>query len=113
KAGPSVGDIVPGIFAALGSVSAVRHAERTGEGQFVDVAMYDGIFAICEQIVYSHSYLGEVPEPSGNGHPLLCPFDVFPASDGFVTIAAPLDHLWHDLCLVMERPDLAGDESLV
>lgn len=113
KAGPSVGDIVPGIFAALGIVSAVRHAERTGEGQFVDVAMYDGIFAICEQIVYRHSYLGEVTEPSGNGHPFLCPFDVFPASDGFVTIAAPLDHLWHDLCLVMDRPDLAGDPDLV
>lgn len=113
KAGPSVGDIIPGIIAALGIVAAVRHAERTGEGQFVDVAMYDSILAICEQIIYRNSYLGEVTVPSGNGHPFLCPFDVFPAKDGFVTIAAPLDHIWHELCLLMERPDLAADADLV
>ncbi len=112
KAGPSVGDIIPGLMMALAITAAVRHAERSGEGQFVDVGMYDTILAICEQIVYRKSYLDETTVPSGNGHPFLCPFDVFPAKDGWVTIAAPLDHIWHDVALLIGRPDLAEDPAL-
>lgn len=112
KAGASIGDIIPGMTMALAIVSAARHAERTGEGQFVDIAMYDTIFAICEQLVYRYSYLGEITEPSGNGHPFLCPFDVFPAKDGWVTIAAPLDHIWHEVALLIGRTDLAEDPEL-
>ncbi|MBI5947042.1 MAG: CoA transferase [Chloroflexi bacterium] len=112
RAGPALGDIVPGMMTALGIVAAVYSASRTGRGQFLDVAMYDTVLALCEQIVYRYYYLGEVTEPSGNAHPFLCPFDVFPTSDGAVTIAAPLDHLWHRLCLLIDRPDLAGDDSL-
>ncbi len=112
RAGPAIGDIVPGMMTALGIVAAVFRASRTGQGQFLDVGMYDTVLALCEQIVYRHSYLGEVTEPSGNGHPFLCPFDVFPASYGHVAICAPLDHLWQELCRAMERPDLAADETL-
>jgi len=113
RAGPAVGDIVPGMITALGIVSAVYRASRTGRGQFVDVAMYDTVLALCEQIVYRYYYLGEVTEPSGNGHPFLCPFDVFPTNDGAVAICAPLDHLWQELCRCMGRPDLAADETLI
>ncbi len=112
RAGPAIGDIVPGMVTALGIVSAVLHAWRTGEGQFLDVGMYDAVLAICEQIVYRYFYLGEVTEPSGNAHPFLCPFDVFPTSDGHVAICAPLDHLWQELCRCMDRPDLASDQGL-
>jgi crotonobetainyl-CoA:carnitine CoA-transferase CaiB-like acyl-CoA transferase len=51
KAGPGVGDIYPGTLAALGVVSAIHAARRTGQGQFLDVAMYDAILALCEMIV--------------------------------------------------------------
>ena len=112
KVGPGVGDIVPGMLAALGILAAVRHAERTGRGQFVDVAMYDAVLALCERIVYRYSYIGEVAEPEGNSHPFLCPFDVFPASDGNVTIAAPFDHIWQELCRAIDRPDLGADDRL-
>jgi crotonobetainyl-CoA:carnitine CoA-transferase CaiB-like acyl-CoA transferase len=110
KIGPGVGDIVPGMYAALGILAAVRHADRTGEGQFLDVAMYDAILALCERIVYRYSYIGEVAEPYGNTHPFLCPFDVFPARDGAVAIAAPFDHLWQALAEAIGRPDMAADE---
>jgi crotonobetainyl-CoA:carnitine CoA-transferase CaiB-like acyl-CoA transferase len=113
KSGASVGDLIPGMAMSLGVLAAVHHAQRTGEGQFVDVGMYDVLFAFCEQIVYRYSYMGEVTEPSGNGHPFLCPFDAFPASDGWVTIAAPLDHLWQQLCQIMGREDLLADPELV
>jgi crotonobetainyl-CoA:carnitine CoA-transferase CaiB-like acyl-CoA transferase len=107
KIGPGVGDIFPASLLAFGIVSAVRHAERTGEGQFVDVGMYDGILALCERIVYQHAYTGQVPRPQGNTHPLLVPFDIFPTRDGWVTIAAPRDQQWAELARIIGRAELA------
>ena len=111
KAGPGVGDIYPAALAALGIVSAVRHAERTGEGQFVDVGMVDAVLSLCERIVYEYSYQGRVGRPEGNAHPFLCPFENFPTSDdGWVTIAAPRDTHWKILTEIMECPELGDDE---
>lgn len=113
KAGPGIGDIFPGTLLALGIAAAVRHSERTGEGQFVDVAMYDAVIALCERIVYQHSYLGEVPAPMGNGHPLLAPFDIMQTSDGWIAIAAPSDKHWQFLIRAMGMPELATDPKFI
>jgi crotonobetainyl-CoA:carnitine CoA-transferase CaiB-like acyl-CoA transferase len=109
KVGPGVGDIVPALFATVGVLAAVHHAMRTGQGQFVDVAMYDSVLALCERIVYQHSYSGEVPEGEGNGHPLLCPFGFFLAQDGWVSIACPKDHFWVILTTIMGCIELGTD----
>jgi len=108
-AGASVGDMFPGTLAALGIVSAIHNARRTGEGQFLDVAMYDAVLALCENIVYSYSFAGRVLEPKGSGHPALCPFDVFEASDGAVAIAAPTPNHWSLLCALIGRVELIDD----
>ncbi|MFE9445730.1 CaiB/BaiF CoA transferase family protein [Streptomyces sp. NPDC006602] len=112
KVGPGVGDIFPGTLLALGVSSALYETRASGRGQFVDVAMYDAILSLCERIVYQHSYTGEVPRPQGNRHPLLSPFDILPATDGWVAIAAPNDNRWHRLCELIGRPDLAADPGL-
>lgn len=110
KTGPGLGDILPALFAAVGTLAAVREREITGRGRFVDVGMYDAVVAACERIVYQHSYTGGVPGPEGNAHPLLCPFGVFPASDGHIALAAaPADHHWRLLCEAMGRPELGAD----
>jgi crotonobetainyl-CoA:carnitine CoA-transferase CaiB-like acyl-CoA transferase len=108
-AGASVGDIYPGTLAALAVVSAIHSSRRTGTGQFVDVAMYDAVLSLCENLAYNYTYNGRVLEPKGNGHPALCPFDVFEASDGAIAIAAPTPHHWNLLCAVMDRVDLIDD----
>ncbi len=110
KVGPGVGDIVPAMYATIGILSAVRHAEKTGRGQFLDVAMYDGVLALCERIVYQHEFAGLTPGPEGNGHPLLCPFGLFPALDGWVSIACPADPFWQTLSRIMGSPELGDDE---
>jgi crotonobetainyl-CoA:carnitine CoA-transferase CaiB-like acyl-CoA transferase len=110
QAGPGVGDIFPGTLLALGIVSALLHARQTGEGQYVDVAMYDGVLAMCERIVPVYSYTGEVPRPQGNAHPQFCPFGIFPASDGHVSIAAPTNNHWRALCEIIGRDDLGIDD---
>ncbi|MGW8762918.1 CaiB/BaiF CoA transferase family protein [Streptomyces sp. NPDC055815] len=109
KAGPGLGDIIPALFSVVGILAAVREAETTGRGRFVDVGLYDSVLSACERIVYQHSYQGVVPEPEGNGHPLFCPYGVFPAADGWIALAAPGDNHWALLCELMDRPELATD----
>jgi crotonobetainyl-CoA:carnitine CoA-transferase CaiB-like acyl-CoA transferase len=108
--GASIGDIFPGVLMALGVVSAVHAARRTGRGQFLDVAMYDAILSLCETIVVNYSCLNRVLGPRGAGHPSLCPFDVYETRDGAVAIAAPTDNHWEALCEILGRPDLVEDE---
>ena len=110
KVGPGVGDIVPGMMLAFGVLSAIHHARRTGIGQFVDVSMVDAVLAICERTVWQHSVRGEVPGPEGNHHPFLCPFGMFPAADGHVTIAAQQDGFFEFLCHAIEAPELLEDD---
>jgi crotonobetainyl-CoA:carnitine CoA-transferase CaiB-like acyl-CoA transferase len=110
KAGPGVGDIFPAALFAFGILAAVHHARRTGEGQFMDVAMVDAVLSLCERAVYQYSYTGEVPRPQGNSHPLLCPFDIFPTADGWVAVAAPHDGQWRVLAETIGHPELADDD---
>jgi crotonobetainyl-CoA:carnitine CoA-transferase CaiB-like acyl-CoA transferase len=107
KVGPGVGDLFPAALAAFGLLAAVRHAETSGEGQLVDVAMYDGVLSLSERIVYQHSMTGTSPVPQGNTHPLLCPYGLVSTADGFVAVAAPTDRHWQRLSQIIERPELA------
>lgn len=109
KIGPGVGDIVPGMMLAFGVLSAIHHARRTGEGQFVDISMVDSMLAISERMVWQNSVQGLVPGPEGNHHPFICPFGIFPAADGFITVAAHQDSFFKILCDGIGAPDLPND----
>lgn len=106
KIGPGIGDFVPGMFAALGILTALWHREETGEGQYVDVAMYDAIMALCHRSIWRYSYRGEIEEAHGPTNPLFAPFGIFEAKDGHIAIAASSEHLWENLCQEMDRDDL-------
>ncbi len=107
KIGPGIGDTIPAMMTAFGIVSALLETRRSGKGQFVDVAMVDAILAVCERIVHQHSYSGAVPGPEGNRHPLLCPFGMFRAKDGWISLGAPTGDFWKRLCRSIGRPELA------
>lgn len=109
-AGASVGDLYPGTLLALGVLAAVHDARRTGRGQFVDVAMYDAITFLCETVIANYGYDRIELGARGAGHPNLCPFDIYPAADGAVAIAAPGAKHWELLCEAMGRSDLISDE---
>lgn len=108
KAGPGLGDIVPGLFAAIGTLAAVHHARESGCGQHVDVAMYDSVLAVSERIVHQHSYTGRIAGLQGNQHPLLAPFEVVRARDGWITVAAPDASSWR--AVAQRVPGLDRDE---
>ncbi|AJG22314.1 CaiB/BaiF CoA transferase family protein [Cupriavidus basilensis] len=109
KVGPGVGDLVPAMLCAFGIVSALHSATKTGEGQFVDVAMADSVLALCERIIHQKSFQNLTPHPEGNKHPLLAPFGMFRAQDGFITLAAHTDAWWRVLCRLISREDLIVD----
>lgn len=109
KTGPGVGDIFAGMMMAFGVMAALREAEATGKGQFVDVAMYDAMISLCERMVYLHDITGAVPGPEGNGHPFLAPFGLYPAADGHVALGIVDDAFWRKLAIAMDRPELGDD----
>lgn len=109
KVGPGVGDIFTGLMLSFGIIAALRQAEATGQGEFVDVAMYDAMISLCERSAYIHDMTGDVPGPEGNGHPLLAPFGLFPAIDGHVALGVVDDAFWRSLTDAMGQPDLAND----
>ena len=108
-AGVSVGDIYPGTLMALGVVSAVLHAKQTGQGQFVDVAMYDAMVALTETVIANYGFEERALSARGRHHPNLMPFGIYPASDGMVALACPGPKHWERLCEAMARPDLVSD----
>ncbi|QPF90726.1 CaiB/BaiF CoA transferase family protein [Bradyrhizobium commune] len=110
KIGPGIGDLVPGVMMAFGIVAALHHANRTGQGQFLDVAMVDGVLSICERIIHQWSFAGTVAVPEGNRHPILSPFGLVPARDGWIAIGiAESASWWKQLCEIISRPDLIVD----
>lgn len=109
KVGPGVGDLIPGLFAVIGIVMALMKARQSGAGQFVDVSMVDCVLATSERIVNQYSYTGRIPCPEGNRHPLLCPYGVVRAADGWLTLSAPTDAFWRKLLTLIARPDLVDD----
>lgn len=109
KVGPGVGDTVPALYLALGIVSAVLHARATGEGQFVDVAMVDGVLGVCERIVHQNQFGGQTPGPEGKHHPFLLPFGVYPASDGHIAIACPTEKFFRELLSALGAGELSED----
>jgi len=109
KVGPGVGDLFTAVLNCVGILAAVHHRERTGEGQYVDTAMYDAMVSLCERAVYHRSYDDEALTRQGNSHPTLFPYDAFAAADGHVVVAAFSDGHWEALCETMDRPDLVAD----
>jgi succinyl-CoA:mesaconate CoA transferase len=109
KTGPGVGDLFTATLNCIGILAAVNHRERTGEGQYVDTAMYDSMISFTERAIYQQSYTGEAPTRRGNSHPTLFPYDAFETADGYAVVAAFNDNHWAELCSAMDREDLAEE----
>ncbi len=107
RVGSSVGDIIAGHQAAIGILAALLYRERTGRGQYVDIAMVDGLFSVLENAVARYVNTGEIPGPLGGAHPSITPFQGFKTKDGQWVIAAiGNDKLWAQYCTILGRPDL-------
>lgn len=109
RVGCSIGDIGAALFAAIGILAALNRRHQTGEGQKVDVAMLDAQVAILENAIARYEVSGENPQPLGNRHPTISPFQAYRASDDWLIVAIGNDTLWQNFCAAVGRNDLAAD----
>ena len=110
RSGLSIGDSIAGLFAALGTLSALHERERSGRGQVVDVGLTDAILGVMESVISEYSGMGHVRERTGATLPGLAPSNLYPTRDhGWIVIGANADKPFRRLCQAMGRPELADD----
>lgn len=110
KTGVAICDLFTGMYAAVAILAALRHAEKTGQGQYIDCALLDAQVAMLANQASSHLVAGVVPKPMGNAHPTIVPYRTFQAKDGPLVIACGNDGQFNALCRALGRLDLAQDE---
>lgn len=109
KVGTSIGDIIAGMFCAYGILAAYINLQKTGKGQYVDVAMLDCQVAILENAISRYLASGKIPHPTGNTHTSIFPFETFETATADIMIAAGNNSLWKKLCAVLDMPELGED----
>jgi len=110
KVGVAISDVITGLYAVSAILAALRHSERTGEGQFVDVSLLNSQIAALVNVASNYLVSGEPPSRYGNEHPNIVPYQTFEASDGQFVVAVGNDSQFHKLCAVLGRDDLCNDE---
>lgn len=115
KVGVAVADLFTGMYATAAILAALRHAERTGEGQHIDMALLDTQVAMLANLGANYLVSGKVPGRAGNAHQNIVPYQVFetaPAPDGsrdHLILAVGNDGQFAKFCAVAGRPELAAD----
>lgn len=109
RVGSAVGDIAAGMFGAIGILAALRAREVTAKGQFVDIAMLDCQVALLENAIARYWATEQTPQPTGNRHPSITPFQAFPTKDSYVVCAVGNDRLWERFCLTIDKEELLHD----
>jgi len=112
RVGITIGDLSASMFGVIGALAALRHAERTGEGQLVDVAQVDSIIAMTETAVVDYTVEKKVASPMGNQHAWVRPYELFPCADGQVFFGAYTDKLWRASCVLFGTPEIADDPEI-
>lgn len=109
KVGVAISDVVTGLFALSSILAALRHSERTGEGQQIDIALLDSQIAALVNVASNYLVSGQPPQRFGNQHPNIVPYQTFRAADGEFVLAVGNDRQFGQLCTLLERPDLRDD----
>ena len=109
KAGPSLVDFVTGHNTALAIMAALIHRGKTGEGQYIDIALLDTSVAMVSHIMQDYLISGFPPPRLGNGGNGGGPADLIEASDGIVYLTAGTDEHYRRLTVLMEQPELFTD----
>jgi crotonobetainyl-CoA:carnitine CoA-transferase CaiB-like acyl-CoA transferase len=114
KVGVAVADLFTGMYATTAILAALRHAERTGEGQWIDMALLDTQVAMLANLGANYLVSGNVPGRAGNAHQNIVPYQVFetapgPAGKDYLILAVGNDNQFAKFCEVAGRPELASD----
>lgn len=110
KVGVAVVDVITGLHAALGILAALRHRDRTGQGQRVEVDLLSSLLSALTNQTSGYIGAGVVPQAMGNRHPSIAPYEVFATADRPLALAVGNDRQFASLVAVLGAPELAGDD---
>ncbi|MBP6546847.1 MAG: CoA transferase [Phenylobacterium sp.] len=114
RAGISIGDSLTAMHAVMGITMALHHRANTGRGQMLDVALYESVLAVMENLVTEYDLTGYVRERSGSILPGIAPSNVYPCAEGeMILIGGNGDTVFARLAQTMGRPDLAKDPKFL
>jgi len=109
KAGVAIADVFTGIYAVAAIEAALIHAQKTGEGQLVDMALLDVQSAVLANQNMNYLVSGGAPTRLGNAHPNISPYEVVPAADGYLILAVGNDGQFRRLCAILGLEGIADD----
>ncbi len=109
KSGASLTDYGAGIYGVIGILLALRHLDKTGQGQEIDVAMLDTGVSFMEAVFPQYKVLNEVQPRMGNARPFSAPTDAYPCKDGYVYFAITFNRMWRRFTKLIGREDLTND----
>jgi formyl-CoA transferase len=113
RVGISIGDSVAALHGVIGALAALRHRDQTGEGQVVDVALYESVFNLMESLVPEYDVAGVVRERTGGALPGIVPSNTYTTGDGQnIVIAGNGDAIFKRLMTAIGRQDMADDPAL-
>ncbi len=113
KVGVALADILTGLYATIAILGALHERERSGQGQYIDMALLDVLTACLANQATNYLVSGVAPGRLGNAHPNVVPYQTFQTADGFVIVAVGNDAQFARLCRTIERNDLATDERFL
>lgn len=109
RCGTSASDVFTALYTFGAAAAALYDREKTGKGQFVDIAMLDSTFSCLENAVINTCVFGKNPQRVGNSHPTSVPFGTFPTLDGEIIITCSRDPAFYSLCRALGREDMIQD----
>lgn len=110
KAGVAIADLATGLYSTIAVLAALAHRDRTGEGQYVDMALLDVQVALLANMNTNFLASGKPPVRWGNAHPNIVPYQTFQTSDGWIIVAVGNDGQFRKFVEAGGQPELADDE---
>ncbi len=109
KVGVALSDVLTGLNASVGILAALNHAERTGQGQSIDISLFDVTVASLANQAANYLFSEEAPARLGNAHPNIVPYQAFEAADGHLILAVGNDAQFKRFCLLAGMSELSED----
>jgi len=106
RVGIPIGDVVAGMWAALGCQAALIQRQASGKGQLVETSLLAGLIGLLNVQGQRQLTLGESPGVAGNDHPVICPYGMFEAKDGPFNMAVATEDMWGKLCGLLGLAEL-------
>lgn len=109
RVGTPIADTAAGMFACMSILAALYVRQQTGNGQRIDISLLEAAISLLGNVSANHLISGEESPRVGNGHPNIVPYQAFRTRNGYIVVSCGNDRLYHALCTLLGREELASD----